>query len=168
QKVRIVLAEKGIEYESREISFASEEQLSPEYLAINPNGVVPSLVHDGEPVIDSSCIMEYLDEVVPSPPLSPPTALGRGRMRSWLRYFEEVPTAAVRVPSFQEVFLPLLRMIRNEEQFDEGASRRPIRQGFYRKMNSGRGFSADEVQTSMTQLQQTVDRIERASSTGPW
>ena len=61
QKVRLALAEKGLEYTSREISFAREEQLTPEYLKLNPNGVVPTLVHDGEPVTDSSCIMEYLD-----------------------------------------------------------------------------------------------------------
>ncbi len=109
QKVRIALAEKGLAYESREINFAREEHLAPEYLKLNPNGVVPTLVHDGEPVIDSSCILEYLDEVAPAPPLSPPTALGRAQMRAWLRYFEEVPTAAVRVPSFQDVFLPLMR-----------------------------------------------------------
>src|SRR5215510_8769764 len=112
QKVRLVLAEKGLDYTSREISFAREEQLAPEYLEINPNGVVPTLVHDGEPVTDSSCIMEYLDEVSPYPPLSPSSALGRGRMRAWLRYFEEVPTAAARVPSFQAVFLPVLRRVR--------------------------------------------------------
>src|SRR5262245_37532146 len=79
QKVRLVLAEKGIDFTSREISFARDEQRSPEYLKINPNGVVPTLVHDGEPMTDSSCIMEYLDEVAPDPPLSPPSALGRGR-----------------------------------------------------------------------------------------
>jgi glutathione S-transferase len=168
QKVRLVLAEKGIDFTSREISFAREEQLSPEYLEINPNGVVPTLVHDGEPVTDSSCIMEYLDEVAPNPPLSPPSALGRGRMRAWLRYFEEVPTAAARVPSFQGVFLPVLRLVRSEEQFDASAARRPIRWSFYRRMNSGRGFTEEEVQSSIDQLQQTVDRIEAALAHGPW
>lgn len=168
QKVRLVLAEKGIDYTSREINFALEEQLDPEYLKINPNGVVPTLVHDGEPVTDSSCIMEYLDEVAPNPPLSPSTPLGRGRMRAWLRYFEEVPTAAVRVPSFQGVFLPLLRLIGSEDQFDVAAARRPIRKGFYRRMNSGRGFTQEDVQGSIDQLRQTVERIDRALSRGPW
>jgi glutathione S-transferase len=168
QKVRLVLAEKGIPYVSREMSFATEEQLSPEYLLLNPNGVVPTLVHDGEPVIDSSCIMEYLDEASPLPALSPPTALGRARLRAWLRYFEEVPTAAARVPSFQRVFLPLLRATRSEHEFDASADRRPIRKGFYRKMGSGRGFAPEEIENSMEQLRQTVDRIEAALDRGPW
>ena len=168
QKVRLVLAEKGLNYVSHEISFAAEEHLTPEYLKLNPNGVVPTLVHDGEPVTDSSCIMEYLDEVFPQPALSPTTALGRARMRAWLRFFEEVPTAAVRVPSFQHVFLPLLRVLQSESEFDTAASRRPLRKGFYRRMNSGRGFTQEEIHNSVEQLQQTVDRIDRALEHGPW
>jgi len=168
QKVRIALAEKGIAFESREISFAREEQLSPEYLKLNPNGVVPTLVHDGEPVVDSSCILEYLDEVVPAPPLSPAGALGRARMRAWLRYFEEVPTAAVRVPSFEQAFLPVLRRFQSQERFDEGGARRPIRSGFYGKMNSGRGFAPEELENSRAQLAQTVARIDAALEGGPF
>jgi len=168
QKVRLVLAEKGLDYTSREISFAREEQLAPEYLRINPNGVVPTLVHDGEPVTDSSCIMEYLDEVFSQPSLSPTTALARARMRAWLRYLEEVPTAAVRVPSFQRVFLPVLRVVQSVEQFDQAAARRPIRKGFYQKMHSGRGFTAEELQISIEQLQQTIDRIEGALAHSTW
>ena len=168
QKVRLALAEKGLEYTSREISFAREEQLTPEYLKLNPNGVVPTLVHDGEPVTDSSCIMEYLDEVFPQPPLAPATALGRARLRAWLRYFEEVPTAAARVPSFQRVFLPILSRVRSAEQFDQAAARRPIRKGFYQKMHSGRGFADEELRNSIEQLQQTVDRIEGALASAPW
>ena len=100
-----------------DIFFATEDQLSPEYLAINPNGVVPSLVHDGEVVIDSSCILEYLDEVFPDPAMSPATPVGRAQMRAWLRYFEEVPTTAVRVPSFERVFL---KPASAEHQKDKG------------------------------------------------
>ena len=168
QKVRIALAEKGLAYESREINFGREEHLTPEYLMLNPNGVVPTLVHDGEPVTDSSCILEYLEEVAPAPPLSPSTALGRARMRAWLRYFEEVATAAVRVPSFQEVFLPLMCKFGSAEMFDAGAARRPIRKGFYHKMNSGRGFSNEELENSREQLRQTIERIDGALENSPF
>ena len=65
QKVRLCMAEKGLEYESHLINLATKEQLDPDYLRINPNGVVPSLVHDGLVVIDSSVICEYLDETTP-------------------------------------------------------------------------------------------------------
>ena len=54
QKVRLCMAEKGLKYKSHLIDLGAKEQLDPEYLKINPNGVVPSLVHDGLIVIDSS------------------------------------------------------------------------------------------------------------------
>ena len=56
QKVRLCMAEKGLKFDGHLINLAIKEQLDPEYLKINPNGVVPSLVHDGRIVIDSSVI----------------------------------------------------------------------------------------------------------------
>ena len=101
QKVRLCLAEKGLEWTSHPLDFAKAEHLAPAYLALNPNGVVPTLVHDGDPVIDSSVICEYLQEIAPKQgsSLMPGTPYGRARVRAWMRYIEEVPTAAIRVPS---------------------------------------------------------------------
>src|SRR3546814_16637269 len=107
QKVRICLAEKGIAWTGHELHFSSGDHLTPEYLKLNPNGVVPTLVHDGHPVVESSVIVEYLDEIFPEPSLVPADQLARARMRSWMRYMEEVPTRAVSVPSFNKVFRPL-------------------------------------------------------------
>lgn len=112
QKVRIALAEKGLDFHSRPISFRNEEQVSEAYLKINPNGVVPTLVHREDVIMDSSCILEYLDEAFPETSLSPPTAMGRAKMRAWLRFMEEVPTKAIRIPSFEQIFLPTLRFVK--------------------------------------------------------
>ena len=71
QKVRLTLAEKGLAFKEHRLKLFAGDQLRPEYLELNPNGVVPTVVHDGTPIIDSSVIMEYLDEVFPSPRLSP-------------------------------------------------------------------------------------------------
>lgn len=105
QKVRLVLAEKAIAWEDVQISFKDNAHVAPWYLKLNPNGVVPTLQHDDTVVVDSSVIMEYLDEVVPEPPMAPRTAVGRAQMRTLLRYFEEVATPAVRYPSFNQTFL---------------------------------------------------------------
>jgi glutathione S-transferase len=56
QKVRIVLAEKGLGWERIEVDLSAKENLSPAYLKLNPLGVVPTLVADGRPVIESSII----------------------------------------------------------------------------------------------------------------
>jgi glutathione S-transferase len=107
QKVRICLAEKDLSFEDIRLDLGKgKDQLKPEYLKLNPNGVVPTLVDGDDVIIDSSVICEYLDERYPAPRLTPADVAQRAKMRAWMRYFEEVPTAAVRVPSFNMGFLP--------------------------------------------------------------
>ncbi|BFM14781.1 glutathione S-transferase family protein [Maricurvus nonylphenolicus] len=168
QKVRLVLHEKGLDFISHEISFRKEEQLTPEYLKINPNGVVPTLVHNGQPIMDSSCIIEYLDEVFPECSLSPESPLDRARMRAWLRFIEEVPTSAVRIPSFEKVFLPALRLVKSKKGFEKSIDKRTIRTGFYKKMNDGKGFEQSVLQDSVRQLLETVKRLNTALEQGDW
>jgi glutathione S-transferase len=100
QKVRLTLWEKGLDFLDRPVNSAAREHLSDWYLKLNPNGVVPTLDHDGSIIIDSSVIMEYLDEVFPENSLTPSDPVARAKVRKWMRYFEEVPTPAIRVPSF--------------------------------------------------------------------
>ena len=72
QKVRICLHEKGLPFEDIRLDLGkAKDQLKPEYLKLNPNGVVPTLVDDGNVIIDSSVICEYLDEKYPAPKLTP-------------------------------------------------------------------------------------------------
>ncbi|MBM4247618.1 MAG: glutathione S-transferase family protein [Deltaproteobacteria bacterium] len=71
QKVRLVLAEKGLAFESREVDLISGQQHAPEYVALNPNHVVPTLVHDGHVLIESSLIDEYLADAFPEVALAP-------------------------------------------------------------------------------------------------
>lgn len=61
QKVRVLLREKGIAYESHPIDLALQKHVSPWYLGINPRGVVPTIVHDGVVHVESNDILEYLD-----------------------------------------------------------------------------------------------------------
>ena len=167
KKVRLALYEKGLEFESRLVNLQAFEQHDPEYLKLNPNGVVPTLIHDGEAVIDSSVIMEYLDEVFPEIRLTPDGAMARAQMRAWLRFFEEVPTPAVRYPSFN---LALINNFKNmsEAAFDAAAASRPVREDFYRRMGQD-GFSAAEMQTALDDIAKTVGRMETAlAEGGPW
>ena len=76
QKVRLTLAEKGMpernkDWIEHDVDLNKFQQLTPEYLKLNPNGVVPTLVHDGQPLIESSALLEYLEEIIPEPSLAP-------------------------------------------------------------------------------------------------
>jgi maleylacetoacetate isomerase len=83
-RVRIALALKGLEYESvpRHLLRNGGEQHRPDYLATNPQGLVPALEHDGYVVTQSLAICEYLDEVFPRPPLLPAHPRGRAAVRA--------------------------------------------------------------------------------------
>ena len=81
RKVRIVLAEKGLQYEKVTIDITKGEQKTPEYLAINPYGKVPALQDNGTTVYESTIIMEYLNDAYPDPTLLPADSGQRARAR---------------------------------------------------------------------------------------
>jgi glutathione S-transferase len=89
RRVRLCLEEKGLSYESHVIDIAAGEHHEPAYLRINPNGVVPTIVHDGRPLHESGTICEYLDELYPDPPLRPDAPYERALMRNWIRHIDE-------------------------------------------------------------------------------
>jgi glutathione S-transferase len=89
RRVRLCLEEKGLAYESHPVDLAKMEHHSAEYLKLNPNGVIPTLLHEGRPLHESGTICEYLDEVFPEPPLRPADAYGRATMRNWVRHVDE-------------------------------------------------------------------------------
>jgi glutathione S-transferase len=169
QKVRLTLWEKGIEFLDRPVDSSTREHLSDWYLALNPNGVVPTLDHDGAIIIDSSVIMEYLDEVFLQRPLTPDNPLARAHMRKWMRYFEEVPTPAIRVPSFNKYLSKRFDKL-TQEQFDTFADNHPIRKQFYKKMRKEQGFDERESDSAADRLRQTTERMEAGleKSGGPF
>ena len=174
QKVRIAFAEKGFpergkDWIEHEVDLSKFEQLKPEYLKLNPNGVVPTFVHDGTVLIESSAILEYLEDVFPKPALMPADAVGRAKARAWMRYIDEVPTVAVRVPSFANLFAPMRFTNKSDAEFAAHADRLPLRKQFYQRMTQ-KGFSKAEIDYACFQIKQTCERIDKAmrDTGGPW
>jgi maleylacetoacetate isomerase len=81
-RVRIALNLKGLQYESAPKHFARNEHRTQEYLALNPQGLIPALAVDGVVLSQSLAIVEYLNERHPQPPLLPADPLDRARVRS--------------------------------------------------------------------------------------
>ena len=81
QRVRFVLNAKHLPFDEVKLNLLDGDQLKPDYLKLNPNGVVPTLDHDGAIVTDSTVITEYLDEVVPHDSFTPENPVTRARMR---------------------------------------------------------------------------------------
>jgi glutathione S-transferase len=168
QKVRICLAEKSVDWVNRQVDLGSQENLTPEYLAINPNGVVPAFVHDGTPIIESTVMCEYVDEVwSDGPRLTPEDPRKRAEMRAWLRYIDEVPSMAVRVPTFQDLLIERFKAM-SEEDYAAFRDSNTLRRDFFMRLNRT-GFSKEEYENSLMQLRATVERMEAAlSKNGPW
>lgn len=169
QRVRFVLHAKGLGFDEHKLDLFGGDQLKPEYLAINPNGVVPTLVHDGGVVTDSSVIMEYLEEVAPQAGvMTPSDPLRRGHMRALMRFIDEMPAPAIRVPSYNLAFLPRLQKMTKEE-FLAFAESKPLRKEFMLAMGQT-GFPQKEMDASMDRLRRTVVRMdaEIEKSGGPW
>ena len=143
QKVRLALWEKGIPFEERHVDHKNREHLSDWYLKLNPNGVVPTLTDGDDVIIDSSVILEYLEDVYTDHGMSPDNPVKRAHMRKWLRYLEEVPTPAIRVPSFNK---HLAKRYENmaDDAYQQMAEAHPVRKHFYQRMNKT-GFSAEET-----------------------
>lgn len=83
-RVRIALNIKNISYETLAVHLINNdgEQRHPDYLQLNPQGLVPTLDENGHIISQSLAIIEYLDEMNPAPPLLPQTPLGRAQVRS--------------------------------------------------------------------------------------
>ncbi len=131
--------------------------------------MVPTLVHDGAVVIDSSVIIEYLDEVAPQrESFTPKDPAGRAAMRALMRFIDEMPAAAVRVPTFNLAFLPRFAGM-SEEEFVAFAESKPLRKEFMLKMGR-EGFSEKDMNEALDRLGRTLERMESwiRSSGGPW
>lgn len=90
QKLRLALAEKRLEWRSEEVELLTGGQHAASYRALNPAGVVPTLVHGDVALFETSAILEYLDDVFPDQPLRPADPVARQRMRQWMaRLYED-------------------------------------------------------------------------------
>jgi len=88
-KVRFALAEKALPWESRYVDILRGEQFAPAYVALNPKAVVPTLVHDGVVILESTVICEYVEETFPDHPIYPTSPLERARVRVWTKAVDE-------------------------------------------------------------------------------
>jgi len=168
QRVRFVLNAKGLAFDEVKLNLLDGDQLKPDYLKLNPNGVVPTLDHDGEIVIDSTVIAEYLDEVAPAASFTPENPVRRARMRALMHFIDEMPAAAVRVPTFNLAFLPRFQKM-SREDFVAMAESKPLRREFMLTMGQT-GFPQAEMDAALGRLRRAYERMdaEIAASGGPW
>lgn len=83
------MAEKGLEWDGVYVDILKGEQFEPGYLKLNPKGVVPTLVYNGEVVLDSTVIIEFLDQLTPETSVHPKDPMERAQARYWTKAVDE-------------------------------------------------------------------------------
>jgi glutathione S-transferase len=116
QKVLITMFEKNLSWETKRVDLFKNEQYDAEYLKYNPKGVVPTLVNDGQVIVESTLICEYLDDTFPVPALVPTSAYERSQMRLWSKHVDEGLFEATREISFSAMFRDKLRNMSEEQR----------------------------------------------------
>ena len=150
QKVRIALVEKRQEAKDHIMALRGD-QYDPAYLKLNPNGVVPTLVHDGVPLTESALILYYIDDAFPEPPLMPKEPQARHRVRMYNKLIDEYVHNSCTILTFATAFRPaFLKMAR--EAWQEEINKTPLkRRAEYKRSVIEHGLDSEFVADALAQ-----------------
>jgi glutathione S-transferase len=150
QKVRIALNEKGQEAKDHILTLRGDQN-DPTYLKLNPSGVVPTLIHDGRPIVESSLILYYIDEVFPDPPLMPKEPRLRHRVRMYNKLIDEYMHNACTIMTFATAFRPNFLKMPREAWLAE-ISKAPLkRRAEYKRSVIEHGLDSEFVIDALAQ-----------------
>lgn len=170
RRVRLCLAEKQIPYESIAVDLGKQEQHSPQFLAMNPNGVVPALeIAPGRFLHESSTICEYLDDIQPEPPLRPSDPYELAQMRNFVRWTDEKALPNLLILNWSLMLQPTAQHWTDEE-LQAKLARIPTaerREAWLRVAR--KPYTEEEKNRAREQLLQLVTRMEgMLESSSPW
>lgn len=170
QKVRLCLAEKRLPYENRHVNLFEFEHWRPDYVKLNPKGVVPTLDHDGRIIIESNVIIEYLEDVFPQIKLRPDDAFTTAQMRIWIFNSEEIAHTYVNTCSHNPRHAArLAKKPYTPEELKAIAAKCPSPMIAGRFLHrQAHGVSEGEENAAYEALDYLLDLMEKALAPGPW
>ena len=167
QKVRVALAEKGLEYREHLIDLRGG-QFDPAYMRLNPNAVVPTLVHDGKPVIESSVILYYLEEAFPQPSLMPRDPHQRAAVRLFNKLIDEYVHNSCTILTFATAFRPWFAGLTGE-QIEARLAKSPSKQRTeYKRDVALHGLQSKYVRQALDHHLKLLKMMDSALARGPW
>ena len=143
-RARITLEEKGLPWESHYVDLFKGEQITPEYFGINPNGVVPTLVHDGVVIIESDDIIDYLDKNFPEPPLRPTDPDALELMYHWLKLSTGIHVKGIKTFFYGTLIQGKMAQPDEQRELYEKLQTNKELLAFHKKSNE-EGFSFDDI-----------------------
>jgi glutathione S-transferase len=167
QKVRIALREKGQAAEDHILTLRGDQN-EPGYLKLNPNGVVPTLVHDGQPIVESSLILYYIDDMFPDPPLMPKEPRSRHRVRMYNKLIDEYLHNACTILTFATAFRPNFLKVPRETWLAE-INKAPLkRRAEYKRSVIEHGLDSEFVIDALAQHQKLLSWMADSLTSAPY
>ena len=167
-KTRFCLLEKGVAFESHFIDLLKWEHLTEKYKKLNPNSVVPTIVHNGHPIIESTVINQYIDEVFDGPSLTPKSPVLRAKMRIWTKLQDDVVHPAIQKPTFNLLIKPMLEK-KTDKELDDWLSTHPLEKSRKLFKGAARGpINEGALQEARNQFDFVFGRMEQALEEDKW
>lgn len=165
-RVRMTLVEKGVDWTSHHLDLLKKENISDDYFGINPNGLVPTLVHDGVVHIESNEIIDYLDETFPEPSLRP--ADGDTEMLAWLRRAGSIHVPAIKPYVYATMIAKKVKKTAEEEAKYHALQTNEDLLEFHAKHAGDSMFSKDDLARSMQILEECFTKLDNALAHNKW
>jgi glutathione S-transferase len=166
-KSMIPLIEKGLGFESVYVDLHKFEQHSDWFVAINPEGQVPVLDHDGNIITHTTVINEYLEDVFPEVPLRPRNPVGAARMRYWNKYIDEHVMNHVSMHGWHRMIGIIARNIESGE-FEKLMERMPLADQRKKWKTARSGFSEADLANATEKIIFAVDKVEAQLVKSAW
>jgi glutathione S-transferase len=166
-KARLALAEKGLDFESKLMTLRGD-QYDPAYMKLNPNAVVPTLIHDGRVIVESTVIMHYVNDAFPGPELMPRDPLARSRVHMTTKMMDEDVHNCCTVLTFATANRAHLAQL-TPEQLEADLAKSPSRSRSDAKRQVVRlGLDAPLVSDALRVHGKLLDWIEAAMQHGDY
>jgi glutathione S-transferase len=166
-KARLALAEKGATFESRILTLRGD-QFAPDYMKLNPNAVVPTLVHDDNVVIESTVIMRYVDEALPGPALTPSAPLANAKVRMFEKLMDEYVHNSCTTLTFATANREHFARLTDAELEAELAKSPDPKRSEIKRQVVKRGLDAPAVVDALRHHETLLGRIEAAMRHGAY
>ena len=167
-KALLSFKEKDLPFESIYVDLHKFEQHEPWFVAINPEGQVPVLDHDGAIVTHTTVIGEYLEDAVPeAPPLRPGDPLGKERMRYWNKFVDEHVMNYVSMHGWHRMVGVIARNI-DEGTFEELLSHIPLPDQRKKWATARSGFSDADLANASEKIDYALAKVETQLGQTPW
>jgi glutathione S-transferase len=166
-KARLALAEKGVDWDSKLLTLRGD-QFDPAYMALNPNAVVPTLVHDGRVILESTVIMHYADEAFPGPALAPAEAAARAQMRMVEKLMDEYIHISCMTLTFATANRQHLMKLSPQEMEEELAKAPDPKRSEIKRQVVTHGLDAPLVKDALHHHEKLFAMMEQALASGPY